>query len=73
MALDGNMREPAWFITEGRWKISLAILIAFRVFDIWKPSPIRRSQSFPNGWGITVDDVLAAIYVAIISAILLSR
>ena len=32
---------------------------AFRLFDIWKPFPIRQSQKLPGGWGIVVDDLLA--------------
>ncbi len=36
----------------------------FRLFDIWKPWPIRNSQHWPGGWGIMVDDVLAAIFAA---------
>ena len=39
----------------------------FRVFDIWKPWPIRQIQRLPGGWGVTVDDLLAAVYVAGIS------
>ena len=35
----------------------------FRLFDIWKPWPVNVSQRLPGGWGITVDDVLAAGYV----------
>ena len=31
----------------------------FRLFDIWKPFPIRQSQKLPGGWGIVVDDLLA--------------
>jgi phosphatidylglycerophosphatase A len=67
MAIEPNITGPLWFFTEGRWKITLAILFAFRVFDILKPWPVRQSQAFPGGWGVTVDDVLAAIYVALIS------
>lgn len=63
--------SPCWFLTESRWKTSLAIIVAFRVFDIWKPSPIRQSQRFPGGWGVTIDDVLAALYVAVLSGLLL--
>ena len=38
-----------------------AIFVAFRIFDVVKPWPIRRSQSLPGGWGVTIDDVLAAV------------
>ena len=47
--------------------MSLGLLVLFRVFDIWKPWPVRQSQRLPGGWGVTVDDVLAAAYVALIS------
>jgi phosphatidylglycerophosphatase A len=53
------------------WKLCAAIFVAFRIFDIWKPWPVRQSQSLPGGWGVTIDDVLAAIYVALISAFFL--
>lgn len=39
--------------------------ILFRVFDIWKPYPINKSQNLPNGWGVMTDDVLAAVYANI--------
>jgi phosphatidylglycerophosphatase A len=73
MAVDPTIDCPLWFFTEGRWKITLGILFAFRVFDIWKPWPVRQSQRLPGGWGVTVDDILAAIYVAVISGVLLAR
>lgn len=63
--------SPSWFFANGNWKISLALVIAFRVFDIWKPWPICQTQRLPGGWGVTMDDVLAAIYVAVISGFLL--
>ncbi|MCR4994692.1 MAG: phosphatidylglycerophosphatase A [Bacteroidales bacterium] len=43
---------------------SLAALIAFRVFDIFKPFGIRRMESLPEGWGIMADDILAGVYSA---------
>jgi len=38
----------------------------FRIFDILKPFPIRRSQNLPGGLGITIDDVLAGIYSCVL-------
>jgi phosphatidylglycerophosphatase A len=32
----------------------------FRLFDVWKPSPIRDAQDFSGGIGIVLDDLLAA-------------
>lgn len=45
------------------WLAALGVIAAFRFFDILKPWPVRQSQSLPGGWGVTVDDLLAALYV----------
>jgi phosphatidylglycerophosphatase A len=51
------------FFAGGHWWFTAAVLAAFRLFDVWKPWPVRQSQRLPGGWGVTVDDVLAAVYV----------
>lgn len=43
--------------------LTLGVFALFRLFDITKPWPVRQSQSLPGGWGVTIDDLLAAIYV----------
>jgi phosphatidylglycerophosphatase A len=48
------------------WKYLLLGFILFRVFDIWKPLPIRRLEKLPGGWGIMADDWMAGIYAAIL-------
>jgi len=48
------------------WKYLLLGFILFRVFDIWKPWPIRRLEKLPAGWGIMADDWMAGIYAAIL-------
>lgn len=35
--------------------------IAFRVFDIAKPWPIRRLERLPAGWGVLADDLVAGL------------
>ena len=45
-------------------------LIAFRVFDIWKPWPVRRLESLPAGTGIVVDDLAAGVYALIVQTVL---
>lgn len=47
------------------WKYSLAGFILFRVFDIWKPFPVRQAESFRGGWGIMADDWLAGLYAGL--------
>ncbi len=56
---------PAWdhVFASGRWRAALGIFVAFRLFDVLKPWPVRQSQALPGGWGITIDDLLAAVYV----------
>jgi phosphatidylglycerophosphatase A len=53
------------------WKYVLAGLLLFRVFDIWKPFPIRQLEKLPRGWGIMADDWMAGIYAAILLRIAL--
>lgn len=36
--------------------------VAFRLFDIWKPYPIRKLEPLGNGVGIMADDLLAGAY-----------
>jgi len=48
------------------WKYLLLGFILFRVFDIWKPWPIRRLEKLPRGWGIMADDWMAGLYAAIL-------
>ena len=40
----------------------LAGLCVFRFFDIAKPPPIRVLEKLPKGWGVMMDDLLAALY-----------
>lgn len=49
-----------------QWMFVIGVFAGFRLFDIWKPWPIRQLQDLPGGWGVTIDDVLAGIYVAAI-------
>lgn len=37
-------------------------IVAFRLFDIWKPFPIRKLESLGGGAGIMADDLLAGVY-----------
>jgi len=44
------------------WKTFLAGFILFRVFDIFKPPPVRQLEKLPEGAGIVLDDVAAGLY-----------
>lgn len=54
--------SPAWVFVVG--------FVLFRVFDIWKPYPIRRLESLESGLGIMADDVLAGVYAATLLSLL---
>ena len=51
------------FFSVRAWPMTLGVFALFRFFDVLKPWPVQQSQSLPGGWGVTIDDVLAAIYV----------
>ena len=55
--------------TDFLWGAVLQFFL-FRIADIIKPSPARRSQALPHGWGIMVDDIIAAIYCNIVAQVL---
>lgn len=44
------------------WRYMLAAFALFRLFDIWKPFPIRRLEKNPGGMGIMLDDLGAGLY-----------
>ena len=48
------------------WRSYLAALALFRLFDIWKPPPVRQLEDLPGGWGINLDDVMAGVYAALV-------
>ncbi|MGZ8847210.1 MAG: phosphatidylglycerophosphatase A family protein [Pyrinomonadaceae bacterium] len=54
------------------WWSVLSAFLLFRLFDIWKPYPIRRLESLESGLGIMADDVLAGVYALIVNSIVIS-
>lgn len=48
------------------WRSVIAAFVLFRLFDIWKPPPVRQLEGLPGGWGIVADDVMAGIYGAVV-------
>jgi phosphatidylglycerophosphatase A len=47
-----------------KWWMLVAGFVLFRLFDIWKPYPVRRLEALESGLGIMADDVLAGFYAA---------
>lgn len=49
---------PVW------WLIAFAL---FRLFDVWKPFPIKQlDANLKGGFGVMVDDILAAVYAMVV-------
>jgi phosphatidylglycerophosphatase A len=47
-----------------------AAFVLFRIFDIAKPAPIKRLDArIKNGFGVMVDDVVAAFYTLLVVAV----
>jgi phosphatidylglycerophosphatase A len=59
----GELPTPDYFLSGTSGWAAVGVFAAFRVFDIAKPWPVNAAQRFPGGWGVTLDDVLAALYV----------
>jgi phosphatidylglycerophosphatase A len=60
---------PFWLHT---WWSVISAFLLFRLFDIWKPYPLRRLERLEGGLGIMADDVLAGVYALIVNSVLIS-
>jgi phosphatidylglycerophosphatase A len=52
--------------TRVNWKTFVIGFALFRLFDIWKPAPVRGFESLPGGQGIVADDLMAGLYGALV-------
>jgi len=59
------------WLTTWTWSV-VAGFVAFRVFDIWKPYPVRRLEGLGGGLGIMADDMLAGFYAAATMSLLVT-
>jgi phosphatidylglycerophosphatase A len=48
------------------WRLLLAGFVLFRLFDIFKPYPIRRFETLPGGFGVCIDDIAAGVYAGLV-------
>ncbi|HEX9369200.1 MAG TPA: phosphatidylglycerophosphatase A [Vicinamibacterales bacterium] len=58
------------FIPVG-WSGALAGFVIFRVFDVIKPYPANRLETFHGGFGIMADDAMAGIYANLVLRLLI--
>ncbi len=55
------------FYAPAGWVWIVAGFFLFRLFDIWKPFPIRQMERrYQNGFGNMVDDVVAGVYAGLV-------
>jgi phosphatidylglycerophosphatase A len=80
VAVESNRKDPQVVVIDevlGQWLtlagamrfdfLTLALAFGlFRLFDIWKPPPIRLIEQVPGGAGIVLDDMMAGEYAALV-------
>jgi len=80
VAREGGSKDPQivvvdevvgqWIALAGaaalNWPYILAAFLLFRLFDIWKPPPVRALERIPGGAGIVLDDVMAGVYASLV-------
>jgi len=53
-----------------RLDVGLVGFLLFRLFDIWKPVPIRALESLPGGSGVVADDIAAGVAANLVGQVL---
>lgn len=48
------------------WRWAVAAFALFRLFDMWKPGPVRWLERLPGGTGIVADDLGAGVLAAVV-------
>ncbi len=60
-----------FYFVEPRLSYLVVGFILFRLYDIYKPYPIKKIQKLPSGWGIMLDDILAGVYARIVLQVII--
>lgn len=55
-----------FFLIPLGWFSAILGFVLFRIFDVWKPFPVRLLERIPGYWGIVLDDVGAGIYAWVV-------
>jgi phosphatidylglycerophosphatase A len=81
-----GISDPGFVVIDevvGQWLVLLAAppdplawllaFLLFRIFDIWKPWPVRwADREITGGLGVMLDDLLAAVYAGVVLWVLLA-
>ncbi len=59
---------PAEAIKNHIWLFAAGGFVLFRLFDIFKPWPVRQLERLPAGAGILADDLMAGLYAGLLTA-----
>lgn len=54
------------------WPVLILGFVLFRLFDIFKPFPLRKLEKLPGGWGVMLDDAVAGVYANVTLHIILA-
>jgi phosphatidylglycerophosphatase A len=79
-AIERQQKDPQVVVVDevlGQWlalagarplnvKSWIGAFVLFRLFDIWKPVPVRNLEKLPGGVGIVADDLMAGVYAALV-------
>lgn len=58
------------FLAPEGWRWLVIGFLLFRLFDIWKPFPIRAMERLEGGFGIMADDAVAGIFACLVMQLL---
>ncbi|MFZ5452781.1 MAG: phosphatidylglycerophosphatase A [Thermodesulfobacteriota bacterium] len=65
----GLLAALAWVPCQWSWVVIGFVL--FRLFDIWKPLPVKYCEGLPGGWGVTLDDLAAGVLARGVLAVIM--
>ncbi|MDC4714527.1 phosphatidylglycerophosphatase A [Acinetobacter baumannii] len=63
---------PLLYLQQINWIWVITGFILFRIFDVWKPWPIRViDRQVHSGFGIMLDDIIAGVWAALCTLIII--
>jgi len=67
----GYLLTVSFFPGTNQLYVGILAFVFFRAFDILKPFPIRRLEKVGGGFGIVLDDLLAGLYAAAFTGLMI--